>query len=47
MERTINTLWCLCRDFSMTLAKKLLMCSGTKSKPYVEFVSSTAMTINT
>ena len=29
----------------MTLAKKLLMGSGTKSKPYVEFVSSTAMTI--
>ena len=29
----------------MTLAKKLLMGSGTKSKPYVEFVSSTAMAI--
>ena len=29
----------------MTLAKKLLMGSGSKSKAYVEFVSSTAMTI--
>jgi len=29
----------------MTLAKKLLMGSGAKSKPYVEFVSSTPMTI--
>ena len=29
----------------MTLAKKLLMGSGSKTKPYVEFVSSTAMTI--
>ena len=29
----------------MTLAKKLLMCSGSSSKPYVEFISSTAMTI--
>ena len=29
----------------MTLAEKLLLASGTKTKPYVEFVSSTAMTI--
>ena len=29
----------------INLAKKLLMGSGTKTKPYVEFVSSTAMTI--
>lgn len=29
----------------MTLAEKLLLASGTKTKPYVEFVSSTIMTI--
>ena len=45
MERTINTLWCLCGDLSMTLADKLLLGAGAKSEPYVEFVSSTAMTI--
>ena len=45
MERAINSLWCLCGDFSMTLADKLLLGAGAKSEPYVEFVSSTAMTI--
>ena len=50
MERTINTLWCLCGDFSMmTLAEKLIMGSKTTVRPVVdgavEFVSSTAMTI--
>ena len=50
MERTINTIRCLCGDFSMiTLAEKLLLGAGAgtgaESKPYVEFVSSTAMTI--
>ena len=45
MERPINTLWCLCGDLSLTLADKLLLGAGAKSEPYVEFVSSTAMTI--
>ena len=50
MERTINTLWFFCGDFSMiTLAKKLIACSGTTEElevnGYVEFVSSTPMTI--
>ena len=50
MERTIRTLWCLCWEFSMTLAKKLLMkpkpgSVSSVSNAYVEFVSSTAMTI--
>ena len=47
MERTINTLWFFCGDFSMiTLAKKLITCSGTTEvNGYVEFVSSTPMTI--
>ena len=51
MERTINTLWCFCGDFSMiTLAEKLLLVSGSSAgelegNGYVEFVSSTPMTI--
>ena len=47
MERTNNTLWCLCRDFSMITANKLLLGTGAKdtSNGYVEFVSSTPMTI--
>ena len=50
MERTINTLWFFCRDFSViTLAEKLIMGSKTTVRPVVdgavEFVSSTAMTI--
>ena len=50
MERTINTLWGFCGDFSMiTLAEKLIIGSGTgelEVKGYVEFVSSTPMTIS-
>ena len=50
MERTINTLWFFCGDFSMiTLAKKLITGLGTTEElevnGYVEFVSSTPMTI--
>ena len=50
MERTVNTLWFFCGYFSMiTLAKKLITCSGTTKKlevnGYVEFVSSTPMKI--
>ena len=50
MERTNNTLWRLCRDFGMiALAEKLITGLGTtgglKVKGYVEFVSSTPMTI--
>jgi len=47
MEGTINTIWCLYRDFSMvTLAEKLIMVSKTKVvSGAVEFVSSTPMTI--
>ena len=44
MERTINTLWFFCGDFSMiTLAEKLIKGLGTTEelevKEYVEFVS--------
>ena len=47
MEGTINTIWCLYRDFSMvTLAEKLIMVSKTTVvSGAVEFVSSTPMTI--
>ena len=50
MERTVNTLWFFCGDFSMmTLAKKLITGSGATEElevnGYIEFVSSTPMTI--